>query len=170
MKKGEIVLSAVCLAFFLFMFSEAFQLRGEGRSGEVGSAFWPLLALGVTTILSLIWLINNLRRYFRETGETAPKTPAPEAVAIHRIGQRKVALCSICLLAYIVLIPLIGFILSTVLFILAFILALEEKRRLVLIISPLLITTVVMLIFAKFIMMSLPKGVGVFAEFSRLFY
>ncbi len=56
------------------------------------------------------------------------------------------------------------------LFILAFILALEEKRKLVLIISPLLITAVIMLIFAKFIMMPLPKGVGIFAEFSRLFY
>ena len=46
MKKGEIVLSAVCLAFFSFMFSEAFELRGEGRFGEVGSGFWPLLSLG----------------------------------------------------------------------------------------------------------------------------
>ena len=66
--------------------------------------------------------------------------------------------------------PWIGFILSTLLFILAFILALEEKRKLVLIISPPLITAVVILIFAKFIMMPLPKGVGIFAEFSRLFY
>ncbi len=56
------------------------------------------------------------------------------------------------------------------LFILAFILALEEKRRLVLIISPPLITAVVILIFAKFIMMPLPRGAGIFAEFSRLFY
>ena len=56
------------------------------------------------------------------------------------------------------------------LFILVFILALEEKRKLVLIISPLLITAAIILIFAKFIMMPLPKGVGIFAEFSRLFY
>ena len=66
MKKGEIVLSAVCLAFFSFMFYEAFELRGVGRFGEVGSGFWPLLSLGVTTILSLVWLIGNLRRYSRE--------------------------------------------------------------------------------------------------------
>ena len=86
-------------------------------------------------------------------------------------GAGKRSRCAaLCLLAYIILTPLIGFILSTVLFILAFILALEEKRRLVLIISPPLITAVVILIFAKFIMMPLPKGVGIFAEFSRLFY
>jgi putative tricarboxylic transport membrane protein len=170
MKKGEVVLSAVCLAFFLFMFSEAFQLRGERRFGEVGSGFWPLLSLGTTSILSLIWLIGNLRRYSREKKEAVEERPMPEAVAVKRAGQKKIALCSLCLLVYIIITPLIGFILSTVLFILTFILALEEKRKLVLIISPPLITTVIMLIFAKFIMMPLPKGVGIFAEFSRLFY
>jgi putative effector of murein hydrolase len=56
------------------------------------------------------------------------------------------------------------------LFILAFILALDERRKTVLIISPLLITVVIIVVFAKFITISLPKGVGVFAEFSRLFY
>ena len=170
MKKGEVVLSAVCLAFFLFMLTEAFQLRGQGRPGEVGSGFWPLLSLGVTTILSLIWLIGNLRRYSREKKEAVEERPAPETVAVKRAGQKKIALCSLCLLAYIIITPLIGFILSTVLFILTFVLALEEKRRLVLIISPPLITAVVFLIFAKFIMMPLPKGVGIFAEFSRLFH
>ena len=170
MKKGEVILSAVCLAFFSFMFYEALELRGVGRFGEVGSGFWPLLSLGTTSILSLIWLIVNLRRYSREKSKTAEKPPTRETVAMQRRGQKKVALCSLCLLAYIVITPLIGFILSTVLFILTFILALEEKRKLVLIISPPLITTVIMLIFAKFIMMPLPKGVGIFAEFSRLFY
>ena len=56
------------------------------------------------------------------------------------------------------------------LFILAFILALDERRKTVLIISPLLITAVIIVVFAKFITMPLPKGVGIFAEFSRLFY
>ena len=170
MKKGEIVLSAVCLAFFSFMFSEAFELRGERRFGEVGSGFWPLLALGTTSILSLIWLIGNLRRYSREKKGAVEERPTSETVAAKRAGQKKIALCSLCLLAYIILTPLIGFIPSTVLFILTFVLALEEKRKLVLIISPPLITAVVFLIFAKFIMMPLPKGVGIFAEFSRLFY
>ncbi|MEI7672304.1 MAG: tripartite tricarboxylate transporter TctB family protein, partial [Deltaproteobacteria bacterium] len=80
------------------------------------------------------------------------------------------ALCSACLLAYIILTPLIGFILSTILFTLAFVLALEEKRKLVLIISPPLITAVIVVVFAKFITIPLPRGEGMFAEFSRFFY
>lgn len=170
MKKGEIVLSAVCLAFFSFMFYEALELRAVGRFGEVGSGFWPLLSLVVTTILSLVWLLKNLQQYSREKGMGAESSPSPEALVEAWRRRRKIALCSLCLLVYIVITPWIGFILSTILFILAFVLALEEKRRSVLIVSPLMITAVIIIIFAKFITIPLPKGVGMFAEFSRFFY
>jgi putative tricarboxylic transport membrane protein len=169
MKKGEIVLSAVCLVFFSFMFYESLELRGVGRYGEVGSGFWPLLSLGFSVILSLAWLITNLRKYSREKQKTG-ETPAPENAAEAWSRRKKVGLSLVCLLCYIIIIPLIGFLLSTVLFILAFILALDERRKTVLIISPLLITAAVIVVFAKFITMPLPKGVGIFAEFSRLFY
>jgi putative effector of murein hydrolase len=66
--------------------------------------------------------------------------------------------------------PWIGFILSTLLFIPAFTLALEERRKMVLIISPFLITAITILVFARFITIPFPKGVGVFAAFSRFFY
>ena len=170
MKKGEIILSAVCLAFFSYMFYEALELRGVGRFGEVGSGFWPLLSLGVTTILSLVWLVKNLRQYAKEKGGVAEPPPTPETVAAAWHRRRKIALCSVCLLIYIIIIPWIGFILSTILFVLTFVIALEEKRIWVLIISPPMITIVIVAVFAKFITMPLPRGVGVFAEFSRFFY
>jgi uncharacterized membrane protein len=56
------------------------------------------------------------------------------------------------------------------LFILTFILALEERRMKVLAISPVLITAAIIVVFAKFITIPLPKGVGIFAAFSRFFY
>ena len=169
MKKGEIVLSAVCLAFFSFMFYESLELRGVGRFGEVGSGFWPLLSLGFATVLSLLWLLTNLRQYGREKRESREK-PAPEDAAEAWSRRKKVGSSLACLLCYIVFLPWIGFLLATVLFILAFILALDERRKSVLIISPPLITAVIILVFAKFITIPLPKGVGIFAEFSRLFY
>jgi putative tricarboxylic transport membrane protein len=169
MKKGEIVLSAVCLAFFSFMFYESLELRGVGRFGEVGSGFWPLLSLGFATILSLVWLMTNLRKYSREKQKTEEK-PAPESAAEAWSRRKKVGSSLVCLFCYIVIIPWIGFLLSTMLFILTFILALDERRKTVLIISPLLITAAIIVVFAKFITIPLPKGVGIFAEFSRLFY
>jgi uncharacterized membrane protein (DUF485 family) len=81
-----------------------------------------------------------------------------------------VTLSVVCFLAYMLLIPWIGFILSTLLFVPAFALGLGERRKSVLIISPVLLTVVIVAVFARFITIPFPKGVGVFAAFSRLFY
>ena len=76
----------------------------------------------------------------------------------------------VCFLIYMVVIPWIGFILSTLIYIPAFALALGERRKWVLLISPFLLTAIIVAVFAKFITIPFPKGVGIFAEFSRLFY
>jgi putative tricarboxylic transport membrane protein len=169
MKKGEVVFSALCVACFGFMFYEAIELHGVGRFGEIGSAFWPMLALGVSILLSLGWLISNLVRYFRERG-TPREGLTAEAVAEAWDRRRKVGISAACLLLYIIAMPWIGFVLSTFLFIPVFALGLAERRTLVLAISPVLVTGVIVLVFARFITIPLPKGVGIFAAFSRLFY
>jgi len=168
MRRGEVILSAFCLAFFSFMFYEAFQLHNVGRFGEVGSGFWPMLSLGVSILLSLIWLVSMLLKQFKET--KAVEKPTPQGPAELRHRQKKVALGIACIFFYILLMPWIGFILSTLLFVPAFALALEERRKLVLIISPFLITAITILVFARFITIPFPKGFGIFAVFSRLFY
>ena len=81
-----------------------------------------------------------------------------------------VALSVACFLTYIIVMPWIGFVLATFLYILAFALALGERRRWVLAVSPVLVTAVILGVFAKFITIPFPKGMGIFAEFSRLFY
>ncbi len=171
MKKGEIAVSGFCLVFFAFMLFESWELRAFGRAGEVGSAFWPMAALVILTILSLVWLIKNLRKAVpgKEPGDGASKEKE-EAKSGQWGARRKIGLCLATLLLYIVIMPWIGFVLSTTLFVFAFMMALEEKRPLVLILSPFLITAVATALFGTFIMMPLPKGVGIFAEFSRLFY
>jgi putative tricarboxylic transport membrane protein len=151
------------------MLTQTMELLGQGRAGEVGSGFWPLLSLAAATALSALWLVRNLAAYAREKPRAASEA-SPEAIAGVRDRRRKVALSVACLLGYIVLMPWIGFILSTMLFILTFILALEERRMKVLVISPVLITAAIIIVFAKFITMPLPKGVGFLADFSRFFY
>ena len=73
-------------------------------------------------------------------------------------------------LVYMVVIPWMGFILSTLIYILVFALALGERTQWVLAVSPFLVTAVIIGVFAKFITIPFRKGIGVFAEFSRLFY
>jgi len=168
MKKSEIIFSAVCIAFFGFMLFETFELLGQGRPGEVGSGLWPFMALAISTLLSILMLISNIRKY-KAAGPGAQELTA-EAIAAKRRARITVALSVACFLTYIIVTPWIGFIIATLLYILVFALVLGERRRWVLAISPILMTTVITGVFAKFITIPFPKGIGVFAEFSRLFY
>jgi len=168
MKKGEIIFSAVCIAFFGFMLVETFELLGKGRAGEVGSGMWPFMALSISTLLSVLMLISNIRKS-RAAGPGVQELSA-ETIAEKRHARVTVTLSVVCFLAYIIVTPWIGFIIATLLFILAFALVLGERRRWVLAISPVLMTAVIIAVFAKFITIPFPKGIGVFAAFSRLFY
>lgn len=169
MHRGEIVVGAFCVVYFSFMFYEATALHGVGRFGETGSGFWPLLSLGASVLLSLHWLISTLVRSSKEKG-TAVEKPTPEAIAEAWGRRRKVGLSIVCLLVYIIAMAWVGFILSTLLFVLAFAMVLEERRKWVLVTSPVLVTAIIIGVFAKFITIPFPKGVGIFAAFSRLFY
>lgn len=168
MKKGEIVFFGVSVAFFSFMLYQTLGLAGHGRAGEFGSGTWPTMALGISTLLSVILLVKSVRKAGNE-GDI-PEALTPEAAAELRCARATVFWCVVCFLAYLVLIPMIGFILATFLFVGAFAVALGERRRMVLIISPFLLTTIIVSVFAKFITIPFPRGIGFFAGFSRLFY
>jgi putative tricarboxylic transport membrane protein len=168
MKTGEIVFFAVCVAFFGFMFYEGLELAGQGRPGEIGSGLWPLFALGASFLLSAALLVASLRKARRDVGSTEDETP--ESIAEKKRQRVTVTLSVVCFLIYMVVVPWIGFILATLLYIPSFALALGERRKGVLFVSPFLLTAIIVAVFAKFITIPFPKGIGIFADFSRLFY
>jgi putative tricarboxylic transport membrane protein len=168
MKTGEIVFFAVCVAFFGFMFYEGLDLTGQGRPGEIGSGLWPLFALGASFLFSVALLKASLQKARRELGAAEGETP--EAIAEKQRQRVIVTLSVVCFLVYMIVIPWSGFILATLLYIPAFALALGERRKWVLFVAPFLLTAIIVAVFAKFITIPFPKGIGIFAEFSRLFY
>jgi putative tricarboxylic transport membrane protein len=95
---------------------------------------------------------------------------SPEEMRNRKNRRRKVALSAVLLIIYVIVMPWIGFVLSTLLYVLAFIIVLEERRKWVLISSPFLITALVIVVFSKFIVIPFPRGMGLFAAFSRFFY
>lgn len=169
MKKAEITTGAVCILFFSFMMVQGLKLIHVGRPGEVGSGFWPLMSLSACLGLSIAWLIMTIAES-KQAGKpsAAVETSAEAAAAWAR--RKKVGLSIISFFLYIVILPWIGFVLATFLFVFAFAVSLGERRKWVLSISPFLVTAIVVAVFAKFITIPFPKGVGGFAAFSRLFY
>ena len=169
MKKGEIATGSFCIAFFSFMLIQGIDLLGTGRAGEVGSGFWPVMSLVACLGLSIAWLMMTVTAS-RKGAEKPAAAPTSEEAAATWVRRRTVGLSMICLFLYIVIMPWIGFVLSTFLFVFAFAVSLGERRKLVLAVSPFLVTAMIVAVFAKFITIPFPRGVGMFAAFSRLFY
>ena len=119
-------------------------------------------------IFSVALLVASLKKARRELAGAEDETP--EAIAEKKRQRVTVTLSVVCFLVYLIVVPWIGFILATLLYIPSFALALGERRKGVLFISPILLTAIIVAVFAKFITIPFPKGIGIFAEFSRLFY
>ncbi len=172
MKKGPIIANVVILVFFLFMLSQSLKLHEIRRFGEMGSGFWPILILGLASILSGMLLFSSLmkRKDKVEKEKEAEEPPSPESPAARNQAVKVVFLSSIATLVYIFAMQWFGFPIATFLFVLAFILILGERRKWVLIFSPLLVTVFVLVVFSKFIAIPFPRGLGVFAELSRYLF
>jgi len=171
MHRGEIVGNAITVAFFLFMLLNSLKLHEVRRFGEMGSGFWPILILFTAALLSALLLISSFRKYTREKGKEEPEgPPSPEEIASRKNQRKIVTLSATVTLVYIFVMQWIGFALATFVYVLAFILVLGERRKWVLIVSPVLVTVFILVIFSKFITIPFPRGIGVFADLSRLFF
>jgi putative tricarboxylic transport membrane protein len=171
MKKDELFAhGGVCL-FFAFMLYQATALKFVRRVGDMGSGFWPILILSTALALSILLLIGHVRKYRQEQRALTKEATAPTAAKDDTSTRRKkLVLTALCLLAYILIMPYIGFIVATFVYVLAFVVAIGERRKWVLVSSPVLLTVLIVVVFLRFIAMPLPKGIGMFAGFSRFFY
>ena len=170
MKKGPIIGNAVILVFFLFMLLESLKLHEIRRFGEMGSGFWPILILALASILSAILLFSSLRKGKEKGEKEAQEPPSPESIAGRKRARNIVILSSVATLFYIFAMQWVGFAIATFLFVLAFIVILGDRRKWVLIFSPLLVTVFILVVFSKFIAIPFPRGIGIFAELSRFFF
>ena len=169
MKKGEIVFFAICVAFFGFMFYEGLDLAGQGRAGEIGSGLWPLLAIGASALFSVALLISSVKKYraegthrrsdagsHRREEDSSGLTVTLSVVDLFDLhgGDSLGRFHSFDPDLHPGLCPGLG----------------RETQSGCCAISPFLLTAIIVAVFAKFITIPFPKGVGIFAEFSRLFY
>lgn len=154
------------IGFFILMLIKSAELHEIRRFGEMGSGFWPAMTLSVATLLSIILLISTLIKYKKQSPSRS--TISKEANVVLRDRRKKFIFSVILLLIYIVVMPWIGFILSTFIYVFVCIFALGERRKKILIFSPILVTALLTVTFVKLIAIPLPRGMGIFAALSRL--
>ncbi|MCE5283906.1 MAG: tripartite tricarboxylate transporter TctB family protein [Deltaproteobacteria bacterium] len=165
MLKGELVFSILIFVGSLFLywvagsFSEASVLQG----GQMGPSFWPQFILGCLILLSGIVSVGTIRKIVKEKawGESFMTMDRGKVRFFVAIGLG---------VAYFFLLPVVGFIAITPLFMIAFMVLLGEKSKGWIIGVSIAMTAIIVILFTKAMYVPLPRGEWLFRDFSLLFY
>ena len=134
----------------------------------VGPAFYPRIVLGICALMALVLVVMDLGRLgTRLRGYDKSVLPAHDSVTPAKAGAqspnyRLVLLCFAIFTAYVVLLPYLGFRLSTFLFLMAMPVALERpatrRRWIVVLIVAVVATLVVYYLFEQYLHVLMPRG------------
>jgi hypothetical protein len=193
----EIAVAAALLVAMLFfrLRLDSFVIGRQG--GLLGPEFWPGALLSVGIVLSAIYLVlaivwarrashapddearapehapMGLSQSAESRDERAPRNPtgAPDEQGPAESGSvLKLIGGFVLLAAYIYLLAPIGFVPATVLFSVAFLLLVGERRWWVLLAFPVGSVTVLLGMFTQLLTVSLPRGTGIFLYLSTYLY
>ncbi|WP_243149412.1 tripartite tricarboxylate transporter TctB family protein [Colidextribacter sp. OB.20] len=153
----DLIFNVVLLAGAIYCFFFIGSVD-NATSTELGAAFWPRLILGIMIVLLAVGLVNTIRK---KNGK-GPVTG--EAIAGFFRSKLLVGII-ICAAAALIL-PQIGFIPTCFLFLIAYGILLGEKRPVVLLITGVVATLVLYIIFQGPLSIFLPRGNGFFRNFA----
>lgn len=164
MFKGEITICGVIFFASLYLYTIAASYKGHEIYGKLGPGFWPKFILIAMMILSLLVAVDAFRARKKSAGEK-------QSDAVTSAGSRiRFFSALILIIAYLILINIIGFVALTPFFLIAFMILLGEKSWLWMIILSVGMTILIILAFTQAMYVPLPRGVGIFHDFSVLFY
>jgi 4-amino-4-deoxy-L-arabinose transferase-like glycosyltransferase len=163
MFKGEIIISAVVFLGSLYLYFESTKFQGHEVYGKLGPAYWPKFLLICMMVLSVLVAVDAFRE--RKKGDPGVK----EALKFNS-GKLRFLLAIGFIVAYFILMKIFGFIALTPIFLLAFMYLLGEKKKIWMLIIAFGMTALIVWVFTKAMYVPLPRGVGIFLDFSHIFY
>jgi len=164
MFKGEITICGVVFFASLYLYTIAARYKGHEIYGKLGPGFWPKLILICMMVLSVWIAVDALLAREKSAGEKSSEV-------VKNAGNRiRFFLALIMIIAYFFLMNIIGFIALTPFFLIAFMILLGEKSWFWMIGLSIGMTIIIVLAFTQAMYVPLPRGVGIFHDFSVLFY
>jgi putative tricarboxylic transport membrane protein len=163
--KGELIFSLLIfvVSLVLYWVTGTFGTGTVLQGAQMGPAFWPRFILGAIILLAGIVSVGTIRKIIKE------KAWGESLMTMDR-GKVRFFAAIILGVAYLTLLPILGFIAITPIFMILFMLLLGEKSKGWIIGVPIAMTAVIVVMFTKAMYVPLPRGVWLFREFSLLFY
>ena len=143
MKKSlpDIIISIVLLGFLATLAVQLPEIPDVSRT-------YPTVLIAVAALMSVILLIKSVLRY--KTDETVETNVASQVKII-------VPFC-LMIVAYLLLMSWLGYIVDTVLFILASLLYLRLKSKVAMVAIAVIMTVVIYLVFTQYLIVVMPFG------------
>lgn len=165
MLKGELIFALLIfvVSLFLYWVTGSFGTGTVMQGAQMGPAFWPRFLLGGLLLLSVVVSVETIRKITKERAWGEP------LLTMDRGKIRFFAAIGLGV-AYLVLLPVLGFIAITPVFMIAFMRLLGEKSKGWILGVSVAMTATVVVLFTKAMYVPLPRGVWLFREFSLLFY
>lgn len=143
------------LAIAAFFYGYSFGFAGERGTYLWGAASWPRTVVMILMLTATVQLLLRYRQVALGGGVTAP---ARDAAQMDRgQGLRAAGMMAIPL-AYVALLPYVGFYAATPVFLIGYLAYLGERRWGRLIGVPLFIYALINLVFTKIFFVALPVG------------
>jgi hypothetical protein len=156
---AELTIAAVFLVSSCILYYQTF-LFPKTRINDVGPEFWPQILLGGLIILSVALLVDISSRRRALAACEAEEYPFP------RRFWYTLALA----VAYTLVMPYLGFTISTLLFSLVIMRVLGFRSPKNLLITTAGTTLLFVVLFPKILTVPMPRGVGIFRTISLFFY
>ena len=173
--RKEYFLSLVMIIFSLIGLYLTNRIKTLHDEFVVSAIDWPKSILIFIIVLSLVHIIvtyrNSKKELVIEESKESKENKEEEEITYNRtfgLDNRLVSFIGIFL--YLVGLQLMGFVPSTLVFLIVIPLIIGFKNKKIVIIYALFTLALIILIFPKLLSVSLPKGIGIFRNFNSLFY
>jgi putative tricarboxylic transport membrane protein len=163
MFRGEMIISAVIFLGSLFLYYESTKFEGHAVYGKLGPDYWPKFLLICMMIFS-VWVAVDAIRERRKRKPEETEAPKPET------GKVRFFFAFGFIVLYFILLKIVGFIAITPIFLLSFMYLLGERNKAWMIGISIGMTILIVWVFTKAMYVPLPRGAGIFLDFSHLFY
>jgi len=162
MLKGDIIINVILIFTYIYLFVETFKFEALSVYGKLGPAYWPRFLLSCLICFSIGTIIETvfkMRKRYR----------ADESFVLDR-GKIKLFTAIALIVSYFILMKVVGFIIVTPVFMIAFMVLLGEKSKPWMFSVSIGITAVIIILFMKAMYVPLPRGIGIFLKLSYLLY
>ena len=162
--KSDVIISVIVFAGALYLFFETKTFGSlDVYGGGLGPGYWPRFILVSLMAFCAGLAFITVRAALKEKVLERPR------ITFSSHNVRFIAATAL-IASYLGLLPVIGFLVSTPLMMIAFMVLLGERSKFWLFSIPFVLTLAIVMAFTKIMYVPLPRGMGIFLKISHLLY